>query len=296
MRRWSSFRAITPAVSFHSLRALARSTTPDTTAVESATRGLVCETPPDMGAILLAAVLAAPPTFLRIDLDDAVRSASGASTPLEPVVVLVKAPAAWVSGSTLTERARESVLAAVYGRSDWSAVYEVKGLRAAVVDEKKLPSPAPGQRWYELDASNALVRRAGLFEPLQSGPAIKRLADAADGTRYRRGPTLGDLTALREALDDSKGLVKVPTSLRVGPLGIDRQSVQVGALSFDVDDSRLGVPLSERARAACGKTPDCTLWLVGRWVKGSTPTLEVTWVGRRVDVPEAERSLWLEVP
>ncbi|MDX2010520.1 MAG: hypothetical protein SFW67_10035 [Myxococcaceae bacterium] len=249
-----------------------------------------------MGAILLTAVLAATPTFVRVDLEDAQRSPTGASTPLEPLVVLVKAPAAWVSGSTLTERAKDAVLAAVYGRADWSAAYEVKTLRVVVVDEKGLPAPAPGQRWYEVDGREVLVRRSGSFEPLSSGPSMKRLADAADGTRYRRGPALTDTAALRAALEASKGLVKLPTTLQAGTLGFDRRTAQAGPLTFDVDDTRLGVPLSERARGACGKAPVCTLWLVGRWVTGATPTLEVSRVGSRVDMPESERAVWLALP
>lgn len=249
-----------------------------------------------MGAILLVAVLASSPTVLRIDLEDALRTSTRASTPLEPLVVLVKAPADWVSGSTLTERAKDTVLAAVYGRADWRAAYEVKTLRAVLVDEKDLPAPAPGQRWYELEGGNALVRRTGFFEPLLSEPPIKRLADAADGTRYRRGPALNDAAALRSALDGSTGLVKLPTTLRVGPLGVDHGRAQAGGLAFDVDDTRLGVPLSERARGVCREASSCTLWLVGRWAKGVNPTLLLTWVGGRVDAPESQRALWLEVP
>jgi hypothetical protein len=248
-----------------------------------------------MNAILVAVMLAAPEVLVRVDVDDVVKLPGGASAPLEPLVVLVKAPASWVEKGSLTEGARKALLVALYGRSDWASAFEVKSLRVTVVDAKGLPAPAPGQRWFEVQGANAVVRRSGNFDEVPTGPGLKRLSDAADGTRFRRGPAVSDGPSVRAALDSHGGLVKVPATLRKGALGFETKGVQLGAITFRVDDTRLGVPLAERARGLCGDAAACTLWLVGRWAKGAEPTLEVTRVGSAVDAG-AERVLWLDVP
>jgi hypothetical protein len=248
-----------------------------------------------MNATLVAVMLVAPPVLVRVDVDDMVKLPGGASTPLEPLVLLVKAPASWVEKGTLTEGARKALLVALYGRSDWASTFEVKSLRVAVVDAQGLPAPAPGQRWFEVDGADAVVRRSGDFDEVLTGPGMKRLSDAADGTRFRRGPSVSDAKAVRAALESHGGLVKVPATLRKGPLGFETRGVQLGAVTFRADDTRLGVPVGERARGMCGEAASCTLWLVGRWVKGAEPTLEVTRVGSVVDA-NAEPVLWLDVP
>jgi hypothetical protein len=246
-----------------------------------------------MGVILLAVMAASSSTFVRVDVQDRVQLEGPAPVLLEPLVVLLRAPASWVEEKALTAPAKTALFTALYGRPDWQKTYQLLSAKETVLDEKALPAPAPGQRWYEVDAKGTVTRRSGSFEPLQEGPPRKRLADAADGTRFWRGPGLDDGAALHTALASARGLVKVPITLERPTNVLGVMSARAGALTLRIDDTRLGVPLSERIRGLCASAVRCTVWLVGTFAAGTEATLTVSRVGGVVE-PAADLAVWLE--
>ena len=64
-------------------------------------------------------------------------------------------------------------------------------------------------------------------------------------------------------------LVRLPVILEQGTVGFSLHGARIGtasdALEIHVDDSALGVSLSDRARSACQKNKTCALWLEGYW-------------------------------
>jgi hypothetical protein len=88
-------------------------------------------------------------------------------------------------------------------------------------------------------------------------------------------------------------LVKVPITLERPASVLAAMSARAGALTLRIDDTRLGVPLSERIRGLCASAPRCTVWLVGTFEAGTDATLTVSRVGGVVE-PTADLAVWLE--
>ncbi|MDP3231580.1 MAG: hypothetical protein Q8N26_02300 [Myxococcales bacterium] len=61
---------------------------------------------------VLAMFLAASPTIVRVDMQDALRLPSGFETPPgSPLIILIKAPSTWVAKNALTTIVKDAVLA-----------------------------------------------------------------------------------------------------------------------------------------------------------------------------------------
>lgn len=257
---------------------------------------------------LLAMSLAASPTIVRVDMQDALRLPNGFETPPgSALIILVKAPATWVEKGALGKKAKEAVLARLYGGPEWmngnvdGSTYVVKSFQSKVIDAKALPPGGPTVFWYEVDAKGALQKRGPAFADPTPPPEPKSLVDSAiPGSVFGRGPALADGKAALAFLEKHDGLVKVPTTLKRGDTGFATNAATAGALTFRADDTKLGVSLADRARQACADEKTCTLWLFGHWVKGAKEhTFSVTKVDSMSGLeltPEFAGYLWVQKP
>ena len=95
-----------------------------------------------------------------------------------------------------------------------------------------------------------------------------------------QGPALdGDLLAW---LESSKGSVQLPVDVRRSVLGIEGGTILRAQLDVRLDDTRLGIGLTDQLRTACGDEGPCVVWLEGEWgptlpdpVDEPQPTLSV---------------------
>lgn len=256
---------------------------------------------------LLAMSLAASPTIVRVDMQDALRLPSGFETPPgTPLIILVKAPGTWVEKGALGSKGKDALLARLYGGPDWmkgnvdGSTYVVKSFQSKVIDAKALPAGGPAVFWYEVDAKGALQKRGPAFAEPTPPPEPKSLIDSAiPGSVYEMGPKLSDAKAALAFLEKHDGMVKLPATLKRGDVGFATSGVSAGALSFRADDTKLGISLNDKARQACGDQKTCTLWLFGKWVKGSKEhVFSVTSVdtvsAREASMPERLGAIWVQ--
>ncbi|MDP3231582.1 MAG: hypothetical protein Q8N26_02310 [Myxococcales bacterium] len=255
----------------------------------------------------LAMFLAASPTIVRVDMQDALRLPSGFETPPgNPLIILIKAPPTWVAKNAITTTGKDAVLARLYGGPDWmkgnvdGSTYVVKSFQSKVIDAKALPAGAPSVFWYEVDAKGALQKRGPGFSDPTPPPEPKSLIDSAiPGSVYEMGPKLSDAKAALAFLAKHEGQVKLPTILKRGDVGFAKSGATAGALSFRADDTKLGISLDDQARQACGEQKTCTLWLFGHWAKGSkehvfSVTSVETVSAREASMPERLGAIWVQ--
>lgn len=257
---------------------------------------------------VLAMSLAASPSIIRVDMQDALRLAGGFETPPgTPLVILVKVPGAWVEKGALGSKGKDALLARLYGGPDWQkgnvdgSTYVVKSFQSKVIDAKALPPGGPAVFWYEVDAKGALQKRGPAFGDPSPPPEPKSLIDSAlPGSVFGRGPALADAKAALAFLEKHDGLVKLPTTLKRGDVGFTTRGATAGALTFHADDTKLGVSLDDRARQACGDQKTCTLWLFGHWAKGAKEhAFSVTKVESMSGMeltPEFAGFIWVQKP
>jgi hypothetical protein len=252
--------------------------------------------------------LAAVPTTLRVELQDALRLPNGFETPPgTPLVILIKAPAAWAERGALGSTGKEALLAKLYGGPEWmkgnvdGSTYVVKSFQSKVIDAKALPPGGPSVFWYEVDAGGALQKRGPAFADPTPPPGPKSLIDSAiSSSVFGRGPSLADAKAALAFLEAHDGLVKLPTTLRRGEVGFVSRGATSGALTFHADDTKLGVSLADRARQACGDQQTCTLWLFGHWVKGAKEKIfaltKTQPMSGAESTPEFAGFIWVQKP
>ena len=226
-----------------------------------------------MSPVILAMVLAASPTVIRIEMTDALRLPSGFVTPpAKPLVIFVRAPAAWVKGGTITDAGKQAVLAKLYGGPNWQAgnedgsTYVVQTFSARVLKAGEAPDGDAKAWWYEVTAAGALEKRGpGFTDPAAPKPPGSLIDHAVPGSVWQTGPSVGDKKALVAWLAAQKGEVKLAVKLTPAVGGYSGRGAVAGALTFDCDDSALGISLSDRARQACGDAKVCELWVIGTW-------------------------------
>lgn len=99
-----------------------------------------------------------------------------------------------------------------------------------------------------------------------------------------QGPKLTQPELLEAWLTDAgDAVLRLPITVERGPYG-QRLGAKLGARELLIDDSALGVALSERLRSACGEQNPCRVWVEGRWRNG---TLQVLHFSRAVAPGEA---------
>lgn len=251
-----------------------------------------------MFLMTLALTVAASPVVVRVDLTDALRLPSGFEAPSpKPLVIFVRAPAAWVHDGVLTESSKKALLAQLYGGPGWEngnadgSTYVVKRFTSRVLGPKEPLESIPGAFWYEVRPDGTLEKKGPLFGAPASPPKPRSLIDEAiPGSVFKQGVSLKDEKTALAGLAAHQGEVKLPVTLARGQVGFTGHGAKAGALVFRCDDSKLGVSLADRARERCGDASTCELWLIGHWKKTAEGfVLEVTKVDGAVS--GAERGL-----
>ncbi len=224
-----------------------------------------------MPELLLLATMAANPALIRIDLQDALRLPSGVETPpADPLVIWVRAPAAWVKAGGISEAGKTAVLARLYGGPAWmngnsdGSTYVVKSFKSTVLPSGSKVPEEPHAYWYEVLADGSLDKRGPGFGPPAAPKQPQSLIGSAEkGSIFKQGPKL-DAAFLAK----HKGTVKLAVTLKRGQVGFDQRGAKAGPLEFRCNDTALGVSLDDRALQACGGAETCELWLVGTWKDG----------------------------
>lgn len=232
--------------------------------------------------LALTLTLTAAPSVFRIDMQDALRLPSGVETPpARPIVIWLRAPAAWANQGALSEAGKTAVLAQLYGGPQWmkgnsdGSTYVVKRFSSKVLGANEQPVDGPQTWWYEVKADGTLAKTGRDFGP-QLAPKAPGPLTPDPGTLFKQGVALKDRAAALEWLGKQQGLVKLAVTLTRGAVGFESRGAKAGAVELRCDDTRLGVALADRARSACGDAPTCDLWLIGRWKAGKEAVLEVT--------------------
>lgn len=246
---------------------------------------------------LALTVAASSPVVVRVDLNDALRLPGGFEAPSpKPLVMYVRAPAKWVHGGALTESAKKTLLAQLYGGPNWEqgnsdgSTYVVKTFTSRVLGAKEKPGNEPGAFWYEANERGGLDKRGPDFGAPGKPPEPQSLIGSAEpGSVFKQGIALKDAKAALTWLSQQKDVVKLAVTLRRGKVGFEGTDAKAGPLGFRVVDTKLGVSLADRAAERCGDAATCELWLVGHWKKeGAGFVLDVTKVMGGVSGAERE--------
>lgn len=250
-----------------------------------------------MLSLLLAMTVTAAPTLVRVDMSDALRPPNGFESPgSKPLVIFVKAPAAWVSKGALTDAARRTLLARLYGGPSWEqgnedgSTYVVKSFASKVLSAAEPLADTPGAYWYEVKADGTLEKKGPQFdEPVAPKKPVSLIDSAIPGSVFKQGVSLSDARAAEAWLGKQAGLVKLPVTVQRGQVGFAGRGAKAGALQFRCEDAKLGVSLADRAREQCGAAQTCELWLIGHWGKDAEGfVLDVTQVGGSIGGTERE--------
>ncbi len=142
-------------------------------------------------------------------------------------------------------------------------------------------------------ASTPAMAKPGSFEMPKDaiGPGAEHRVSTAVRPRNKRpqpptiwidGPDVSNRTLVLKWLDglDPGTRVRLPVGITRSPLGgVEHATVLGGplaagargkrpdALALALDDSRLGISLADRIRAACGAQTEkpCAIWIMGEW-------------------------------
>lgn len=100
-------------------------------------------------------------------------------------------------------------------------------------------------------------------KPTTSAPRLSVVAQALT-------PKTEALTWLSEA-QAAGTQFRVPVEIAVSPLGVSGGSLGFGSdrIEVSLDDSALGIGLSDRARDWCGDSETCAMWLWATWKDGT---------------------------
>lgn len=241
--------------------------------------------------------MTASPTLVRVDMTDALRLPNGFESPApKPLVLFVRAPASWLSKGALTDAARRTLLAHLYGGPNWEqgnedgSTYVVKTFTAKVVQATEPLADVPGAYWYEVRADGTLEKKAPLFGAPGAPKKPESLINSAlPGSVFKQGVSLSDARAAEAWLAKQAGLVKLPVTLQRGQVGFVGRGAKAGAVPLRCEDSTPGVSLADRAREQCGAAQTCELWLIGYWRKDADGfVLDVTKVAGSISGAERE--------
>jgi hypothetical protein len=253
-----------------------------------------------MSGLLLLASMAAAPSVIRVDMQDALRFPSGMETPpADPLVLFIRAPASWVKAGAITDAGKTALLAKLYGGPGWmngnsdGSTYVVKSFKSRVLAAGEQPPGDAKAFWYDVKSDGTLEKKGPLFgEPVAMKQPKSLIDEAEKGSVFKQGPKTSDAKALLEWLGQQTGQVKLPVTLVRGQVGFSSRGAKAGALGFRCEDTALGISLADRARQACGNSATCDLWLIGDWKAGADPVLSVKKVEGAPSGAEREQGLW----
>jgi hypothetical protein len=222
--------------------------------------------------------------ILHIQMTDALRLPSGVVTPpADPLTIYVQAPKSWVKDGAITDAGKKAVLAKMYGPTwesgnDDGSAYVVKAFTSKVLPEGASPTDGKRTWWYVVTDQGGLEKAGPGFGAPVALKQPKSLVDQAEpGSVWKQGPAVADAKKLTAWLAEQKGLVKLPATLKRGQIGFVGKGAVAGGLTFDCDDTGLGISLEDRARQACGTdAKTCALWVVGKWKAPGTLWLTKT--------------------
>lgn len=242
---------------------------------------------------ILAMTLAAAPTLVQIDLQDALRLPNGVESPAsQPLIIFVRAPASWVHGKALTETAKTTVLAKLYGGPNWmkgnsdGSTFVVKSFASKVITATPEGAKAI---WYDVKPDGTLEKLGPNFgEAPAPKPPSSFIDHAEKGSVFKTGPKISDGKALLTWLNGHSGLIQLPVVLTAGSLGFNNRDAKVGSLKIVCDDAPLGISLADRARSMCEGQKTCELWLTGTWKGGAEHVFTVSKVERVVGSVDRE--------